>query len=281
MIRIKFFSSFCSSEDCKKNYESVNKSYLYDFYNQDYIFTSDDDYTHAIILNTAMPTLTIPKENVLGFAFEPYPYLGLTVQFIEYAIKHIGKYFIGDCNELPQPFIEHFGYMWYSSIQQDIWYKPKLMSIVFSDKVSAPGHEYRHKIVQAIINYDLPIDIYGYGCKMYQSSKLKGSFENNEPYEDYMFSICIENFESNHYFSEKIITPLLLNCNPIYLGCKNIDSYFDNILHLNGNINNDLEYIQEIINNPIYYYKKTYTQPHLHIVNLTYQLPNLISKNVL
>lgn len=281
MIKIKFFSSFCSSEDCKRNYESVNHSYLYDFYGKDYIFTCDDDYTHAIILNTAMPTLNIPKENVLGFAFEPYPYLGLTVQFIEYAVTYIGKYFIGDCHDLPPPFIEHFGYMWYTSHPKDIWFKPKLMSIVFSHKCDAPGHIYRHELVKSIIKYDLPIDIYGYGCSMYTSSKLKGAFEHNEPYEDYMFSICIENFQSNHYFSEKIIIPLLFNCNPIYLGCKNIHQYFNSILMLNGNLNHDLNYIQEIIRNPIYYYKKTYTKDHVNKINLTYQLPTLIPKNML
>lgn len=276
MIKIKCFSSFCSSDKCKDVYECICHAYLYDYYNKDYIFTTNDDYTHAIIINVVMPELSIPKENVLGLAFEPYPFLIITDEFIEYAKKNIGRYFIGDCNDLPSPFIEHFGYMWYSSNQKNITFKPNLMSIVLSDKKFAPGHIYRHKIVKYIIDYKLPIDIYGYGSNMYQYNRVKGSFERSEPYESYMFSICIENFQSNHYFSEKIIDPILLNCNPIYLGCKNIDSYLENVIQLTNDFEKDMEFIIKILKNPNFYYRKTYTNKNN--INLIHQLPNLFSK---
>ena len=38
-----------------------------------------------------MPDLRVSKENVIGLAFEPIPFLDLTIPFIEYAQKHIGK----------------------------------------------------------------------------------------------------------------------------------------------------------------------------------------------
>ena len=38
----------------------------------------------------------IPKKNVIGLAYEPIFYLGLTEQFIEYAKANIGTYYIGD-----------------------------------------------------------------------------------------------------------------------------------------------------------------------------------------
>jgi hypothetical protein len=278
MIKIKCFSSFCSSEHCKSVYERICHSSLINHYHKNYVFTSDNDYTHAIILNTAMPELSIPKENVLGLAFEPYPFLNITNVFIEYAKKYIGRYFIGDCNDLPSPFIEHFGYMWHSSIQSNITFKPNLMSIVISEKKFAPGHIYRHQIVKYIIENQLPIDIYGYGSKMYNYDRIKGSFQGSEPYENYMFSICIENFQCNHYFSEKIIDPMLLNCNPIYLGCENIDSYLENIIHLSGNFQKDMELIINIIKTPYFYYKKTYTLKNKNTVNLIHQLPNLFPK---
>jgi hypothetical protein len=172
------------------------------------IITINDDYTHAIIINTAMPVLkNIPKENVIGLAFEPVQFLGLTQQFIEYAKKYIGKYLIGDRINLPPLFVEHYGYMWHITPLTYLPQKKNIMSIMISQKNSAKGHIYRHELVQKILSSNLPIDIYGRGCIYYNAikdSRLKGTFENNEPYESYQFHICIENFRASHYFSEKI-----------------------------------------------------------------------------
>ena len=188
-----------------------------DYYGKDkkvYI-TDDDNYTHAIIINTIMPPLKIPKKNVIGLAFEPFQFLGLTDEFIEYAKNHIGKYLIGDKHNLPELFIEHFGYMWHSRPPKEITYKPQLISIAVSTKCFAPGHIYRHKLIEKIIQYKLPIDIYGHGSNLYSYNRVKGSFNDDEPYHSYLFSICIENHICNHYFSEKIVTPLLYNCMPL------------------------------------------------------------------
>ena len=64
---------------------------MLDFYGPDkkvYI-TNGDDYTHIIILNTAMPNIPqhISKENVIGLSFEPNVYLGLNDRFINYVQK--------------------------------------------------------------------------------------------------------------------------------------------------------------------------------------------------
>ena len=40
-------------------------------YQDKFVLTGGEDYTHAIILNTAMPNLKIPKKNVIGLALEP------------------------------------------------------------------------------------------------------------------------------------------------------------------------------------------------------------------
>jgi hypothetical protein len=135
------------------------------------------------------------------------------------------------------------------------------MSIVVSEKQFAPGHIYRHKLVEQIIRNNLPIDIYGRGClfDMYKQGdpRIKGTFEKYELYEDYEFHICIENVQSNHYFSEKIINTLLTNTTPVYLGCKNIDTYFpDNVVHLRGSVENDMQLLTDICANPAKY-KKT------------------------
>jgi len=89
MIKIKIFCPFSSSKNCKEIYEKINFTNEIDFYGKDkkIYLTSDEDYTHAIIINTIMPTLKISKENVIGLAFEPIYFLGLNQQFIEYAKK--------------------------------------------------------------------------------------------------------------------------------------------------------------------------------------------------
>jgi len=64
--------------------------------------------------------------------------------------------------------------------------------------------------------------------------------------------ITIENYQEPHYFSEKIMDPLLCNCVPIYLGCKNINSYFPNmVINLSNNIDEDFELIKKIHGNPM------------------------------
>ena len=277
MIKIKIFCSFCPSDKCKEVFERINYANQSSFYGKDkkYYFTNDDDFTHAIIMNTSMPDLKIPKENVLGLAFEPISFLGLTPKFIEYAKNHVGRYFIGDNFDLPHPFIEHFGYMWHSRPPREISFKNKLMSIIVSEKQFAPGHIYRHNLVKKIIELNLPIDIYGRGSNQYKYNRVIGQFNDAEPYETYSFSICIENTICNHYFSEKVITPLMYNCMPIYLGCKNLNNYLENVVILGGDIEKDIMVIMNILENPSMYYRKTYTDKNIKAVNLIQNLPNI------
>ena len=279
MYKIKIFCPFSTSKNCKETYERINYSHIIDFYGKDrkVYFTDDEDYTHAIIINTIMPELKIPKENVIGLSFEPIQFLGLTHQFIDYASKNIGKYFIGDKHNLSEPFVEHFGYMWHSRPPKEILDKPNVMSIALSTQRSAPGHIYRHILVEEIIKLKLPIDIYGHGSTSYSYNRVKGSFNDAEPYQNYLFSICIENFQCNHYFSEKIITPLLYNCNPIYLGCKNIESYFDDIIFLTGDVNEDIQLLIKILANPHKYYNPTYNEKNIKTVNLIENIEKLYS----
>jgi hypothetical protein len=237
--------------------------------------TTGDDYTHAIILNTAMPLLTIPKEKVIGFAFEPPTFLGLTQEFINYAEKHIGKYFIGDrlfwlnkSKRLPDLFMEHYAYTWHSAPLKYIPVKKKLISIMVSKSHIAPGHKYRHTLATHILNAGYPIDIYGNGTgaygndtgaftlkKIYNNTptdtRIKGAFKELEPYENYQFHICIENYQTNAYFSEKISNALLCGTTPIYWGCKNMLQMFPkNIIMLSGDIVKDMTLLRDIILNP-------------------------------
>ena len=98
--RIRFFSSFCDSDNCKNVHERLCQVDLMDNYGPDkeiYI-TTGDDYTHAIIMNTVVINdLKVPKERVVGLAFEPPEFLKRDSNFshfVEYARSYISKYFI-------------------------------------------------------------------------------------------------------------------------------------------------------------------------------------------
>jgi hypothetical protein len=273
-MRIKFFSSFCDSLTCKYHYERVCQVSLLDNYGPDkalYI-TTEDDYTHAIILNTAMPVLkNIGKANVLGLAFEPPPFLQLTPAFIQYAQTYIGKYFIGSkyvlfANAiLPDVFKEHYAYIWHIAPLPFNYVPPKtrLMSIMVSEKKNAPGHQYRHTLVKHILSKGLPIDIYGRGAALYKGMygsiykkdpRLMGQFKELEPYLNYSYHICIENFMTPAYFSEKITNALLCSTTPVYWGCTRILDYFPaNVLLLSGDVEKDITLLQAICAEPMKY----------------------------
>ena len=99
LYRIRFFSSCVDSEKCKPEFERLYETDQMENYgpDKDIYIVNDDSYTHAIIMNTATPPLTIPKENVVGLAFEPTPFLKymtpmLDSNFVNFAQKYIGKY---------------------------------------------------------------------------------------------------------------------------------------------------------------------------------------------
>ena len=306
IYRIKIFSSFCDSSGAKSTFERLCDIASLPNYGPDneiYI-TNDDDYTHAIIMNTAMPILkNIPKKNVVGLAFEPPVFLGLSLDFVEYAEKYLSAYFIGDKYDLPDVFVEKSSYMWYTPPLNYLPIKKNIMSIMISEKNSAPGHKYRHMLVQRILSMNLPIDIYGRGCSLYDSfnsgkkiqnsttsifsflpkksmkdNRIKGTFTEIEPYESYHFHICIENFSTSHYYSEKIMNTLLCSTTPIYWGCKNIDSYFpDSSIRLSGIIDSDILMVTNILKNPGDFKKTIDVDMVKKRINLLKNLDNIFS----
>jgi hypothetical protein len=246
MINIRVFSSFCSSEECMSDFIRIHHLMRDEDYGKTYQFVCDDSYTHVIILNIAMPNLTIPKDNVIGFAFEPPVFLGLTHKFVNYARQNIKLYCIGDNYGLPEPFAERFAFQHHRPQEDIIPYdQRKFMSIMISEKKTAPGHKYRHDLVEAILRTTLPIDIYGRGCIYYSGdTRIKGKFgDDYKMYHDYKYHICIENYQLPAYVSEKVTSTLAYNTIPIYLGSPLLDDY---VLKLTGNITTDICMLQTL-----------------------------------
>lgn len=294
-IRIRFFSDFCSSENCKQEYEEKCRTNQMENYGADkrlYI-TLSETYTHAILLNCPVVSeISVPPERVLGLAFEPIPYLRLSYDFINFAEKHVGLYYIGHIhpNLTGAFFKEHHGFMWHLSHPQippsleEKYYisesnQRNKISIIVSNKMKAPGNAYRHKLAAFILINNLPIDIWGNGTEMHSKrfpnhKNIKGPFRDNEPYESYTLSICIENYRHPHYFSEKITNCLVYNTTPIYLGCIEIDTYFPGqVVHLTGDIKHDTELLVNISKNPSIYIREIKHYENDNVLNLLKNLP--------
>jgi hypothetical protein len=283
--RIRIFCSFGESSNCKGIYERLCETDLMNNYGPDkeiYI-TNDEDYTHVILMNTAMPSdLKVSKDRVVGLAFEPPTFLtqdSIFPCFVEYARNRLSKYLIGQSDGLPSPFVSGYSFMWHITPPRILAQKTQLMSIMVSEKNHAPGHVYRHSLVKAILQSNLNIDIYGRGCRYYSGdSRLKGDFSDNELYEPYDFHICIENFQTQCYTSEKYTNCILWGTTPIYWGATNIDAVFPNItIALSGDLDKDMNMLSDILANPSTY-KKTILQEEIRPkMNLLKNLDNIFS----
>lgn len=93
--------------------------------------------------------------------------------------------------------------------------KTKLLSIIASAKNALPGHQMRHEVIRTFKN----MDVYGRGY-----NPVPSVFP---VFQDYMFSIVIENTNEDCNMSEKIITPFLCGTVPIFYGCPSIHEHFD------------------------------------------------------
>jgi hypothetical protein len=114
--------------------------------------------------------------------------------------------------------------------------KIKFISMISSNKGMTPGHQERLNWINKLSE---KVDLYGRGFK---EIDLK-----EQGLSDYMFSVAIENCQYNGYFTEKILDCFATGTIPIYLGCTNIDEYFnpEGII----NLSEDLDISPEIYYN--------------------------------
>lgn len=84
---------------------------------------------------------------------------------------------------------------------------------------------------------------------------------------------CIRFFSKFHYFSEKIVNPLLYGTTPIYWGCRNINEYFpNNTISLSGKVEDDIQLLELILQNPDKYVKQLDLE---NVRNRVYLLRNM------
>ena len=80
--------------------------------------------------------------------------------------------------------------------------------------------------------------------------------DKKDALQSYHYHICIENYFGDNFFSEKILDPLLMNSNPIYLGSKNIDKFFDTRFYeLTHDRSKNLQLIKSILAKKNHYFE--------------------------
>lgn len=127
-----------------------------------------------------------------------------------------------------------------------IYDKNKRVSILASVKNWTEGHRFRQEIVDKFSpRFDL---VAGYGRKPIEPKQ--------DAFRDFMFTVAIENSKVNHYWSDKLLDPLLCGTMPIFWGCPDLGDYFN----MDGILTFDtIDELRDILDvcTPEFYYART------------------------
>ncbi|WP_258104022.1 glycosyltransferase family 10 domain-containing protein [Marinoscillum sp. MHG1-6] len=96
--------------------------------------------------------------------------------------------------------------------------KTKNVSWITSSATSKPGHKLRITFKDYLEGIGFDFDLYGRGF-----TPINNKFD---ALRDYRYSLAIENYQVNDYWTEKFADCVLSWSMPIYYGCKNILKYF-------------------------------------------------------
>lgn len=288
-IRVRVFSATGSGTYTTQAIERACEAHLLPFYggHRRLVLTDKSDYTHALVLDCAMPDLKhLPQANVIGMAQVHPSLLCVTHEWVAYVQTHMLVYFIGTTTAengcLPRPFVSHPGYTWYSlpTLPCGVAEKRSLMSIVVSLTSDKDGQGYGHKLVRRILKSDLPIDIHGTGCVLHTTNgdaRLKGPFADaNESvaFAPYLFTVVAERYAARRYHSTQVLTALIHCATPIYFGGPEAPARLPGmILALTGNLLEDMMLLRTICANPRPYVRNIDIPLVKKRSNLLYQLP--------
>ncbi|MFB6187652.1 MAG: glycosyltransferase family 10 domain-containing protein [Halobacteriaceae archaeon] len=115
------------------------------------------------------------------------------------------------------------------------------------------GHIMRMEFLERLTDhYPDILDLYGRGS--FEGEFYNGEIEKKwEGLAPYRYSLAIENYKGENYFSEKIADALLAWCMPIYWGCTNLDDYLPSNSYIWIDIENKNapNRVKEIVNSNI------------------------------
>lgn len=101
-----------------------------------------------------------------------------------------------------------------------IYKKTKSTSMIVSKKKWCVGHKFRHDIVMGFRDPSL-VDMWGEAFKpMPQGAKILALAE-------YRYTISVENWQGDNYFTDKPTDPFRVGTVPVYWGPKNFSKFFN------------------------------------------------------
>lgn len=120
--------------------------------------------------------------------------------------------------------------------------KTDKISWITSNSNMVAGHELRLGFIKYLKEQRFEFDLFGRGFNPIQ--------DKFQALADYKYSIAIENYSSENYWTEKIQDCFLSWTMPVYFGCTNLEKYFPKESFIQIDLNNmaeSLEIIREAI----------------------------------
>jgi hypothetical protein len=99
--------------------------------------------------------------------------------------------------------------------------KSRMASMLSSNKLKTPLHRRRYLWASRLERANLNVDVYR------QKWRSKSRISVYDTLRDYRYSIIIENFIDDRYFTEKVLNCFATGTVPIYLGARRLDQFFD------------------------------------------------------
>lgn len=237
-------------------------------YNNSWINQSSS--SSSVDMTIYIDQLQIPN-NAIVLLVEPYsihPRQYDYVKSIAHNLKAILSYdsdYFGSLSnfvQIPPPFGS-----WVNEQERGIFQKSKNISFIASTKNFCGEHDFRQKTVAILHD---KVDVFGRGRKNEISRKI-------EALRDYRFSICMENYIADLYYTEKVLDCFLSGTIPIFWGTRSIVKIFDvnGIVFLDDILTNKIN-INDL-NENYYNFKLDFVRKNFEIANnLKNSVPNSI-----
>ena len=125
--------------------------------------------------------------------------------------------------------------------------KPKLVSVICSNKTYTPGHRARIRLLKVLKQHFKELEVFGRGV-----SPIADKWDGIYPYK---YHIVLENGSFPHYWTEKLTDAYLGYALPFYWGCPNLSDYFpsDAFLRIDpNNIDQSVAAIEQALSMNLY-----------------------------
>jgi hypothetical protein len=171
------------------------------------------------------------KNKKIFVQIEPNEIMGLNNHIINnhHHFDYVFTYEPEVLDSIPNGILFEYGTKWIEIDKYDLE-KPKVFSVstICGYKTITENHRIRQKLWYKQDKIKIPKQFFisnlG-GVENFNNNPVLG--EHKDPMFDSMFHICIENVSKPNFFTEKLIDCLLCKSIPVYVGCPNIETYFN------------------------------------------------------